>query len=77
MTREEIVIASIDELHQPVECPSGTIRCVLCFSDEPWPCRTHLLIHPDAGAPLRLAAPAPLRLPEKTQPEDDDWEVPF
>jgi hypothetical protein len=38
---------AIDALHQP-EAQFDREWCCVCFT-EPWPCKTHVLLHPEEG----------------------------
>ncbi len=41
------LLDAIDALHQP-EAQFDREWCCVCFT-EPWPCKTHSLLHPEGG----------------------------
>lgn len=45
--RMQAVLSAIDALHQP-EAQFDREWCCVCFT-EPWPCKTHRLLHPEGG----------------------------
>ncbi len=45
--RLQAVLDAIDALHQPDAAPEHDPQCTACRRF--WPCRTHVLLHPEGG----------------------------